>query len=143
MTIYFIKIVWKVGFQFMLILGLLGMYFDVAVVFVTKSSLFFRLAVAILWKLKLNSIIFDTLNGQWNREWERFIGILNFGPDRSINIYHKNELLLILPPQNFLTFHRACINTSCHYIYGSLFSICLYIYIYLQSTYEKVHRRII
>ena len=37
------------GFQFMLILGLLGMYFDAAVVFVTKSSLFFKLAVAILW----------------------------------------------------------------------------------------------
>ena len=36
------------GFQFMLILGLLGMYFDAAVVFVMKSSLFFRLAVAIL-----------------------------------------------------------------------------------------------
>ena len=35
----------------MLILGLLGMYFDAAVVFVTKSSLFFRLAVAILWAL--------------------------------------------------------------------------------------------
>ena len=34
----------------MLILGLLGMYFDAAVVFVTKSSLFFRLAVAILWR---------------------------------------------------------------------------------------------
>ena len=32
----------------MLILGLLGMYFDAAVVFVTNSSLFFRLAVAIL-----------------------------------------------------------------------------------------------
>ena len=36
------------GFQFMLILGLLGMYFDAAVVFVTKSSLLLRLAVAIL-----------------------------------------------------------------------------------------------
>ena len=36
------------GFQFMLILGLLGMYFDAAVVFVTKSSLLFKLAVAIL-----------------------------------------------------------------------------------------------
>ena len=34
----------------MLILGLLGMYFDAAVVFVTKSSLLFRLAVAILCK---------------------------------------------------------------------------------------------
>ena len=33
------------GFQFMLILGLLGMYFDAAVVFVTKSSLLFRLAL--------------------------------------------------------------------------------------------------
>ena len=32
----------------MLILGLQGMYFDAVVVFVTKSSLFFRLAVAIL-----------------------------------------------------------------------------------------------
>ena len=29
--------VWKVGFQFMLILGLLGMYFDAVVVFVTNS----------------------------------------------------------------------------------------------------------
>ena len=36
------------GFQFMLILGLLGMYFDAAVVFVTKSSLLFKLAMAIL-----------------------------------------------------------------------------------------------
>ena len=33
----------------MLILGLLGMYFDAAVVFVTNSSLLFRSAVAILW----------------------------------------------------------------------------------------------
>ena len=36
------------GFQLMLILGLLNMYFDAAVLFVTKSSLLFRLAVAIL-----------------------------------------------------------------------------------------------
>ena len=32
----------------MLILGLLGMYFDAAVVFITNSSLLFRLAMAIL-----------------------------------------------------------------------------------------------
>ena len=32
----------------MLILGLLGMYFDAAVVFVINSSLFFRLTMAIL-----------------------------------------------------------------------------------------------
>jgi hypothetical protein len=32
----------------MVILGLLAMYFDAAVVFVTNSKLFFRLAVAIL-----------------------------------------------------------------------------------------------
>ena len=42
----------------MLILGLLGMYFDAAVVFVTKSSLFFKLAVAILWLVKF-SILFS------------------------------------------------------------------------------------
>ena len=36
------------GFQFILILDLLGMYFDAAVVFVTKFSLLFRLAVAII-----------------------------------------------------------------------------------------------
>ena len=48
LKIYFIKKVWKGGFQLMLILGLLGMYFDAAVVFVTNSSLLFRLAVAIL-----------------------------------------------------------------------------------------------
>ena len=36
----------------MLILGLLGMYFDAAVVFVTKSSLLFRLALAILCELE-------------------------------------------------------------------------------------------
>jgi hypothetical protein len=33
----------------MLILGLIGMYFDAAVVFLTNSQLFFWLAVAILW----------------------------------------------------------------------------------------------
>jgi hypothetical protein len=37
----------------MLILGLLGMYFDAAVVFVIKSSLLFSLAVAILCRLKV------------------------------------------------------------------------------------------
>ena len=33
----------------MQVLGFLGMYFDAAVVFVTNSSLLFRLAMAILW----------------------------------------------------------------------------------------------
>ena len=33
----------------MQILGLFGMYIDAAVVFVTKSSLLFRFAMAILW----------------------------------------------------------------------------------------------
>ena len=36
-------------FQLMQILGLLGMYFDAAVVFVTNFLLLFRLAMAILW----------------------------------------------------------------------------------------------
>jgi hypothetical protein len=37
LEIYIIKKVWKGGFQLMLIMSLLGMYFDAAVVFVTKS----------------------------------------------------------------------------------------------------------
>ena len=45
--------VWKGGFQLMLILGLLGMYFDAAVVFVKNSSLLFRLTVAILCALTI------------------------------------------------------------------------------------------
>ena len=40
----------------MLILGLLGMYFDVSVVFVTKSSLLFRLAVVILCVVKCHRL---------------------------------------------------------------------------------------
>ena len=39
----------KGGFQLMLILSLLGMYFDAAVVFVTSQTLLFRFAMAILW----------------------------------------------------------------------------------------------
>ena len=45
----------KEGFQLIQILGLLCMYFDAAVVFVTKSSLLFRLAVGILCVLVLHS----------------------------------------------------------------------------------------
>ena len=41
--------VWKGGFQLMLILVLLCMYFDAVVVFVTSQTLLFRLALAILW----------------------------------------------------------------------------------------------
>ena len=37
LEIYIIKKVWKGGFQLMLILGLLAMYFDAAKVFVTNS----------------------------------------------------------------------------------------------------------
>ena len=44
----------------MLILGLLGMTFDAVVVFVTKSSVLFRLAVAILWTLSFLLNILDT-----------------------------------------------------------------------------------
>ena len=69
----------------MLILGLLGMYFDAAVVFVTKSSLFFRLAVAILCLV---------LTGQKPHKQVR--------PQTSL-VYH---LFLLSPPytyNNFLT----------------------------------------
>ena len=41
--------VWKGGYQLVLILVLLGMYFDAVVVFVTSQTLLFRLALAILW----------------------------------------------------------------------------------------------
>ena len=43
--------VWKGGFQLMLILVLLGMYFDAAVVFVKTFLLLFKLAMAILCKM--------------------------------------------------------------------------------------------
>ena len=75
LKIYFKKNVWKVGFQFMLILGLLGMYFDAAVVFVRKSSLFLRLAVAILCLHLFSALEF--LNGlrfshlSATRKWQR------------------------------------------------------------------------
>ena len=57
----------------MLILGLLGMYFDAAVVFVTKSLLFFRLAVAILWAFAV-SIFSEGLEGLFRgiRHTDRF-----------------------------------------------------------------------
>ena len=46
----------------MLIHGLLGMYFDAAVVYVTKSSLLFRLALAILWiEIAIKSFFADDL----------------------------------------------------------------------------------
>ena len=41
--------VWKGGFQLMLILGLLGMYFDAVVAEVKTCLLLFRFALAILW----------------------------------------------------------------------------------------------
>ena len=41
----------------MLILGLLGMYFDAAVVFVTSQTLFLRFALAILCFVRYNRLI--------------------------------------------------------------------------------------
>ena len=43
----------------MLILGLLGMYFDAAVVFVTSQTFLFRLALAILWVWSLKKPVLD------------------------------------------------------------------------------------
>ena len=54
--------VWKGGFQLMLILVLLGMYFDAAVVFVTSQTLLFRLPVAILWDM--NKPLFTVFKGK-------------------------------------------------------------------------------
>ena len=48
--------VWKRGFQMMQILGLLGIYFDAVVVFVTNSSLYIQISsghtVISLWVLE-------------------------------------------------------------------------------------------
>ena len=49
----------------MLILGLLGMYFDAAVVFVTNSKLFFKLAVAILWDELKHIVIIQYLGYEY------------------------------------------------------------------------------
>ena len=56
LKIYFKKNVQKVGFQFMLILVLLGMYFDAVVVIGVVSLLLFRLPMAILWKAYCSKI---------------------------------------------------------------------------------------
>jgi hypothetical protein len=48
----------------MLILGLLGMYFDAVLVFVTSQTLFLRLALAILW---------DQWQLKKSKSWEPFL----------------------------------------------------------------------
>ena len=60
----------------MLILGLLGMYFDAAVVFVTKSSLFFRLAVAILCQKAFRKSQGSYKKFQGRNPYNTFVAIL-------------------------------------------------------------------
>ena len=67
----------------MLILGLLGMYFDAAVVFVTNSLLLFRLAVAILCKISLTTY-------------------LKFRHCKKAKKFEKNSHLLSNKPDSFL-----------------------------------------
>ena len=51
------------GFWGFGVLGLLGMYFDAAVVFVTSQTLFLRLALAILWAtLDLSTLNYNDLS---------------------------------------------------------------------------------
>ena len=69
----------------MLILGLLGMYFDAAVVFVTNSSLFFRLAVAILCELMGEFVHFSFLPA---------IYLLRSGLILGLVIYSYNDIKL-------------------------------------------------
>ena len=47
----------------MQILGILGIYFDAAVVFVTNFSLLFRLSLAILWGATFNAQLW------WSLAW--------------------------------------------------------------------------
>ena len=55
-------------FQLMLILGLLGVYFDAAMVFVTNSQLFFRLAMTILWEKKWSAFFFIAMQCKQSRK---------------------------------------------------------------------------
>ena len=55
----------------MQILGLLGMFFDAAVVFVTKFSLLFSLALAILWQVR-------ELNYIWYHDVIRYDTAISF-----------------------------------------------------------------
>ena len=56
------------GFQLMLILVLLSMFFDAVVVFFTSQTLLFRLALAILWVVchKVKQESKSTLHGLRN-----------------------------------------------------------------------------
>ena len=63
----------------MQVLGILGMYFDAVVVFVTNSSLLFRLAMAILCKYKIvstNNNLFRNIQWQIFLAWIFMSGIL-------------------------------------------------------------------
>ena len=57
----------------MLILVLLGIYFDAVVVFFTKSSLFFRLAVAILWARQFFFRDLLTFSAELRKDFVRFL----------------------------------------------------------------------
>ena len=61
----------------MLILGFLGMYFDAAVVFVTNSSLLFRLALAILCfsSVAKNPTIFNIIEGEQKKSTQTFLSL--------------------------------------------------------------------
>ena len=74
----------------MLILGLLGMYFDAAVVFVTSQTLLLKLAVAILCKSNKFAII--NLRGQ-------YLFLLELGSHNLVStpaLYSKNASLSFL-----------------------------------------------
>ena len=76
----------------MLILGLLGIYFDAVVVFVTKSSLLSRLAVAILCTAS------QIIGG----DFAKVCGLLKI-----YELYYSSGLLFILE-KKLTCFQRMC-----------------------------------
>ena len=102
----------------MLILGLLGMYFDAAVVFVTKSSLFFRLAMAILcatpwvW-IKLN--VFINSLTCWVKEWVQKWSLPKHHPQKRHQISH-NLVCIISGFLIFLSIIQVTEKSSLRYI---------------------------
>ena len=87
----------------MLILGLLGIYFDAAVVFVTKSSLFFRLAVAILCTVDI--IVHEKTNKCYNLNLLNLEFLIVQHHSSSQNFFAQEALLSLLP-LNFFQLER-------------------------------------
>ena len=115
--------VWKGGIQLMLILVLLGMYFDTVVVFVTSQRLLFRLALAILWH---SFILRSKILGLNLREVDNFTKVQDttFWFPNQIEIFHVlncNFRLSILSIMNISMFlYSVLFLTGCVALFSTL-----------------------